>query len=83
MIENLIIKLFINDYYMYLKYYKYIKLSYIKTNYTNLYKLFIIIHKYYTKVNSNEVVNKSISKADLLTEYNLNYFLEDSERDEI
>ena len=78
MVEELILKLFIEDNKAFTKFYKYVKLNYIKNNYTNLYKLFLVVNKYYTKYNKD-----NITKEELLTEYNVNYYLEDSERDEI
>lgn len=79
MVEELILKLFIDNRNILTKYYKYVKLNYIKNNYTDIYKLFIIASKYYTKYTDKN----SITKEELLTEYNVNYYLEDSERDEI
>ena len=79
MVEELILKLFIDNRNILTKYYKYVKLNYIKNNYTDIYKLFIIVSKYYSKYTDKN----SITKEELLTEYNVNYYLEDSERDEI
>ena len=79
MVEELILKLFIDNREVLTKYYKYVKLNYIKNNYTDIYKLFIIVSKYYNKYTDKN----SITKEELLTEYNVNYYLEDSERDEI
>ena len=79
MVEELILKLFIDNRDVLTKYYKYVKLNYIKNNYTDIYKLFIITSKYYTKYTDKN----SITKEELLTEYNVNYYLEDSERNEI
>jgi replicative DNA helicase len=71
--------LFIDNRDVLTKYYKYVKLNYIKNNYTDIYKLFIIVSKYYSKYTDKY----SITKEELLTEYNVNYYLEDSERNEI
>ena len=79
MVEELILKLFIDNRDVLTKYYKYVKLNYIKNNYTDIYKLFIIVSKYYGKYTDKY----SITKEELLTEYNVNYYLEDSERNEI
>jgi replicative DNA helicase len=79
MVEELILKLFIDNRDVLTKYYKYVKLNYIKNNYTDIYKLFIIVSKYYSKYTDKY----SITKEELLTEYNVNYYLEDSERNEI
>lgn len=78
MVEELIIKLFCNDKDYYTKYYKYINLSYIKNNFSNLYKLFLVIHDYYSK-------NKldTIDKVNFELAYHSNYLLEDSERTEL
>ena len=78
MVEELVLKLFIENNKDFTKFYKYVKLNYIKNNYTNLYKLFLVVNKYYTKYNKD-----NITKEELLTEFNVNYYLEDSERDEI
>ena len=43
MVEELILKLFIDKREVLTKYYKYVKLNYIKNNYTDIYKLFIIV----------------------------------------
>ncbi len=78
MVEELIIKLFCNDKDYYTKYYKYINLSYIKNNFSNLYKLFLVVHDYYSK-------NKldTIDKVNFELAYHSNYLLEDSERTEL
>lgn len=79
MVEELILKLFIDDKNILTKYYKYVKLNYIKNNYTDIYKLFIIVNKYYNKYPDSN----NITKEELITEYNINYYLIDSERKEI
>lgn len=78
MVEELIIKLLCNDREYYTKYYKYINLTYIKNNFSNLYKLFLVIHSYYTKNNHD-----SITKMDFELAYYSNYLVEDSERNEL
>ena len=78
MVEELILNLFCNDRKYFTKYYKYVNINYIKINYINLYKMFLMVNSYYNK-NSNE----SINKVNLLIEYNTNYLLQDSERDEL
>ena len=78
MVEELIIKLFCNDKDYYTKYYKYINLSYIKNNFSNLYKLFLVIHDYYSK-NKLDTINK----VNFELAYHSNYLLEDSERTEL
>ena len=60
------------------RFYKHLNLSYIKTNFVGLYKLFIVIHIYYEK--SDKTL---ISKSDLELAYHSNYLLEDSERNEL
>lgn len=78
MVEELIIKLFMTERTAYDRFYKHLNLSYIKTNFVSLYKLFIVIHSYYDKSDKT-----SISKADLELAYHSNYLLEDSERTEL
>jgi len=78
MVEELIIKLFCNDRSYYDKYYKHINLSYIKINFVNIYKLFLVVANFYKKNNNN-----SISQSDLEIAYHSSYLLEDSERDEL
>lgn len=78
MVEELIIKLFCNNKDYYTKYYKYINLSYIKNNFSNLYKLFLVVHDYYSKNKLN-----TIDKVNFELAYHSNYLLEDSERTEL
>jgi len=79
MVEELILKLFISDKNYLTKYYKYVRLSYIKNNYSNIYKLFIVVNSYYNKYKDSN----SISKDNLLIHYNSSYYLEDSERKQV
>ena len=58
MVEELILKLFIDNRNILTKYYKYVKLNYIKNNYTDIYKLFIIASKYYTKYTDKNSITK-------------------------
>jgi replicative DNA helicase len=76
MVEKQIIKLFCEDKELFTKYYKYVNISFIKTNYNNIYKLFTIINNYYIKYNTKT----NITKEELLLIYNSNYLLKDSER---
>jgi len=78
MVEELIIKLFCNDRAQYNNYYKYINLDYIKNNFSNIYKLFLVIHQYY---DANQQHN--INKTDFELAYHSSYLLEDSERNEL
>ena len=78
MVEEQIIQLFCKDKEIFTKYYKYINLNYIKINYNNLYKLFIVINSHYTKYDST-----FIDKKELDVSYNANYLLADSERKEL
>tara|TARA_R110002074_G_scaffold168969_2_gene330521 strand:+ start:905 stop:2140 length:1236 start_codon:yes stop_codon:yes gene_type:complete len=78
MVEELIIKLFMTERTAYDRFYKHLNLSYIKTNFVGLYKLFIVIHSYYEKSDKT-----SMSKSDLELAYHSNYLLEDSERNEL
>ena len=79
MVEELILKLFISDINYLTKYYKYVRLNYIKNNYSNIYKLFIVVNSYYNKYKDSN----SISKDNLLIHYNSSYYLEDSERKQV
>ena len=78
MVEELIIKLFMTERTAYDRFYKHLNLSYIKTNFVGLYKLFMVIHSYYEKSDKT-----SMSKSDLELAYHSNYLLEDSERNEL
>ena len=79
MVEEQIIKLFCEDRTIYDKYYQYVNLNYVKTNYTGHYKLFISIDSYY-----NAYADKhSISSEELELQYNSNYLLQESERKEL
>jgi len=79
MVERKLIKLFCLDKEVFLLYYKYINISYIKTNYNNIYKLLETINNYY--YNYKETI--SITKEELIINYSTNYHLTDSERDNI
>lgn len=80
MVELNIIFIFINNKYIYLKYYKYINLEYIKENNKELYKILKLIEIYYTKYSNKE----SISKEDLEVLYLSNYpVLKDSQRESL
>ena len=78
MVEEQIINLFCKDKDIFTKYYKYINLNYIKVNYNNLYKLFIVINNHYNKYDTS-----FIKKEELDISYNTNYLLADSERKEL
>lgn len=78
MVEELIIKLFCDDRSYYNNYYKYINLNYIKNNFSNIYKLFLIVHQYYEANQSH-----ALSKLDFELAYHSSYLLEDSERNEL
>ena len=79
MVEKQIIKLFCKDRDKFAIFYKYVKLEYIKINYNNIYKLFIIINNYYNKYNDSN----NITKEELDITYNSNYRLNDGERKEL
>ena len=79
MVEEQIIKLFCADKEYYSKYYKYVNLNYIKTNYTSHYKLFNSIDSYYNAYPDKE----SINTTELELQYNSNYLLQESERKEL
>jgi replicative DNA helicase len=78
MVEELIIKLFCTDRSYYDKYYKHVNLNYIKVNFVNLYKLFLVVANFYEKNNNN-----TIDKSNLELQYHSSYLLEDSERVEL
>ena len=79
MVEEQIINLFCKDRNLFTKYYRYVNINYIKVNYSNIYKLFIVIEYYYNKYNDNN----NITKEELELAYNSNYLLKDSERKEL
>ena len=79
MVEEQIIKLFCTDKEYYSKYYKYVNLNYIKSNYTSHYKLFNSIDSYYNAYPDKE----NISTTELEIQYNSNYLLQESERKEL
>tara|TARA_R110002012_G_scaffold197905_1_gene366552 strand:- start:3215 stop:4456 length:1242 start_codon:yes stop_codon:yes gene_type:complete len=79
LIETQIIKTFCLSRESYEKYYKYVKLDYIKINYSNIYKLFNTIHSYYTKYEDKEL----ITKEELDLSYNSSYLLKEQERKEV
>jgi len=78
-VEEQIIKLFCTDKEYYSKYYKYVNLNYIKSNYTSHYKLFNSIDSYYNAYPYKE----SINTTELEIQYNSNYLLQESERKEL
>jgi KaiC/GvpD/RAD55 family RecA-like ATPase len=78
-VEEQIIKLFCTDKEYYSKYYKYVNLNYIKSNYTSHYKLFNSIDSYYNAYPDKE----SISTTELEIQYNSNYLLQEAERKEL
>ena len=79
MVEEQIIKLFCEDRTIYSKYYQYVNLNYVKTNYTNHYKLFSSLDSYYNTYKDKE----NISASELELQYNSNYMLQESERKEL
>lgn len=79
MIETQIIKTFCLSRESYERYYKYVKLDYIKINYSNIYKIFNTIHSYYKKYEDKEL----ITKEELDLSYNSNYLLKEQERKEV
>ena len=79
MVEEQIIKLFCTDKEYYSKYYKYVNLNYIKSNYTSHYKLFNSIDSYYNAYPDKE----SINTTELEIQYNSNYLLQEAERKEL
>ena len=78
MIEEVILNLFLRDRHLYEKYYKYINLQYIKNNFTNLYKLFVVLHQHYESSK-----DETVSQVDFELVYNSSYLLENSERQEL
>jgi replicative DNA helicase len=79
MIEKQIIKLFCEDKERFEKYYKFVDTNYIKTNYNNIFKLFLVINNYYKKYEDKT----SISKEELDLTYNSSYLLKEQERTEV
>jgi|TARA_R110000796_G_scaffold64443_2_gene149306 replicative DNA helicase len=79
LIETQIIKTFCLSRESYERYYKYVKLDYIKINYSNIYKIFNTIHSYYNKYEDKEL----ITKEELDLSYNSNYLLKEQERKEV
>ena len=79
MVEEQIIKLFCEDREVYTKYYKYVNLGYVKTNYTNHYKLFTSIDTYYDKYDDKDHINSS----ELDIQFNSNWLLQETERKEL
>ena len=75
MIEEIILRLFLEDRKYLEKYKNYIRLNYMKDNLSNLYKLYITMFNYYTKYKDKVIINYN----DMLVEYNLNYTVEDKE----
>lgn len=79
MVEKQIIKLFCQDRELFTKFYKYVNINYIKINYNNIYKIFIIINNYYNKyINNNNITLEELDVA-----FNSNYKLNESERKEL
>jgi KaiC/GvpD/RAD55 family RecA-like ATPase len=78
-VEEQIIKLFCEDREVYTKYYKYVNLGYVKTNYTNHYKLFTSIDTYYDKYDDKD----HISSSELDIQFNSNWLLQETERKEL
>jgi replicative DNA helicase len=79
MVEQQIIKLFCEDKELFTKYYKYVNINYIKTNYNNIYKLFNSINNYYNKYIT--INNININDIDIF--YNTEYMLKEQERKEL
>ena len=79
MVEEQIIKLFCEDKNIFTKYYKYVNLNYIKTNYSNHYKVFITIDSYY----NNYPDKDSINTTELELQYNSNYLLQEADRKDL
>jgi replicative DNA helicase len=79
LVEEQIINLFCKDRLLYNKYFKYVNLNYIKTNYSNIYKLFMSIDSYYSKYKDKT----TISKSELDIAYNNSYLLQEQERKEL
>jgi replicative DNA helicase len=78
-VEEQIIKLFCEDREVYTKYYKYVNLGYVKTNYTNHYKLFTSVDTYYNKYDDKDHINSS----ELDIQFNSNWLLQETERKEL
>jgi hypothetical protein len=78
MVEQKLIKLFTHDRELWEKYYRYLDLTFVKNNYTLLYKIILTINNYYIKnINKNTLV-------DLESQYLSNYpVLKEVERREL
>jgi hypothetical protein len=59
MIEEIILRLFLEDRKYLDKYKNYIRLNYMKDNLSNLYKLYITMFNYYTKYKDKTIINYS------------------------
>ena len=75
MIEDIILKLFLEDRTYLVKYKNYIRLNYMKENMSNVYRLYITMFKLYDKYKDKHNINNN----ELLVEYNLNYNVDDNE----
>lgn len=76
MIEDIILKLFLDDRTYLVKYKNYIRMNYMKENLSNIYKLYITMFKLYDKY----IDKNNINSNELLIEYNLNYNVDDTEQ---
>jgi replicative DNA helicase len=78
MIEEVILKLFMTDRDYFDKYFRYINLNYIKINFTNIYKLFVVLDTYYNKHHNN-----SINKLEFEMAYHSCYLLDNNDREDL
>ena len=76
MIEDILLKLFLDDRTYLVKYKNYIRMNYMKENLSNIYKLYITMFKLYDKY----IDKNNINNNELLVEYNLNYNVDDTEQ---
>lgn len=77
MVEHAILKYMLHNKAIYTRYYNYINVQYIKTNYKDIYKVLLAIDKYYTS--NTEANNISLSEIEALV-LSMYPMMKDSER---
>jgi len=77
MVEYAILKYFLQQKELYIKYYRYVNIPFIKKNYKDIYKLFIALDKYYTSHEEANSMTISELEATILASYPV---MKDSER---
>jgi KaiC/GvpD/RAD55 family RecA-like ATPase len=79
MVEKQIISVFMKDRLCFTKYYKYVNITYIKNNYSSIYKVFSVLDRFYTSYPTKDVCTVD----DLELAYLSSYLLADAERREL